>query len=82
MASRTLSAPQRTAIRAIHDGRGGYAGPTRRSLQRMGLVGEDYPWQLTAAGERAYEQIMASGDGPEDLKMRFAPIFRGMQVRP
>lgn len=72
-----LNPKQRSAIRAIHDGRGPQhlhpatvAALSRRHLIHVTSDGEQPVVTLTATGERAYEQIMASGDGPEDLKER------------
>jgi hypothetical protein len=70
-----LTATQRSAIRWIHDGpTEGIHGLTIKALIRRGLVtreNENADPVLTAAGDRAYERIMATGDGPEDLKMLF-----------
>ena len=76
--SRALSTPQRIGIRAIADGRpADVPSSTFWSLVNRELVipADGVTMrkaQLTAAGRRAHEQIMASGDGPEDLKARFA----------
>lgn len=77
MSARPLSPTQRTAIRWIHDDPTGelvdaIKASTLRSLQTRQLIRlmNDNP-VLTNLGERTYVEIMASGDGPEDLKERF-----------
>lgn len=71
-----LTTAQRVAIRAIHDdptgeGVDAIRASTIRALINRGIVqvvvGE---WMLTRLGERTYQEIMSSGDGPEDLKAR------------
>lgn len=64
-----LTVSQREAIRGIHDGRGYDNKRTLESLRKRGYL--DMSWSLTPMGERAYEQIMQSGDGPERLKEMF-----------
>lgn len=71
--AREMSTAQRIAIRAIADDPG--TAPLRidartlRSLIRQRLVAADAAGvTLTPAGCAAHQRIMASGDGPEDLK--------------
>lgn len=76
MARGHLSARQRSATRTVHDDpetAGEWGRGTIDSLVRRGLVRWDSTdgWLLTRQGVHAYEQIMASGDGPEDLKEMF-----------
>lgn len=77
----TLTTPQRIAIRAIHDGKGdSVARGTFSALERRKLVSQrsqDGVRTLTDAGERAYADIMSSGDGPEALKARFSFLGGG-----
>lgn len=78
MATQQLSTAQRKAIRAVHDGK--YPGvppnTTARtivSLVRRGYVtinGETMEASLTRTGRVVYDAIMATGDGPEDLKAK------------
>lgn len=53
-----LPAHLRTAVRAVHD-------------ERDLIMETDDGWRLSGPGSIAYQQIMASGDGPEDLKEMF-----------
>jgi hypothetical protein len=76
-----LSTAQRIAIRHFKTNTKsgpratGIANSTVASLLRRRLIEEadgfGGRYKLTAAGERAYNQIMASGDGPEGLKALF-----------
>lgn len=71
---RRLTATQRTAVRSIHDGTAtegaGVRADTMRVLRRQGVVTPvgARAVELTAYGQRVYDAIMRTGDGPEDLK--------------
>lgn len=67
-----LTTVQRSAVRAIHDG--DTASVDIRTLTLLvgrGYVTDSRRPKLTPKGYRTYDRIMASGDGPEDLKARF-----------
>lgn len=69
-----LTVTQRKAIRRLYDEPGAkVAAPTIHALTKRGLVrGEEGVGPvLTATGQAAYDRIMESGDGPEDLKEMF-----------
>jgi hypothetical protein len=76
--ARELSAPQRTAIRAIAYGTPVANARTLASLVQSGVAtidGETLVPSLTRYGRRCHTAIMATGDGPEDLKAMFRPLF-------
>lgn len=67
-----LSVAQREAIRKLAGGDDVIHSNTLFSLERRGLVrppnaGESR-WTLTNVGRHHYDEIMASGNGPEALK--------------
>lgn len=68
-----LSVAKRNAIRDIHDGAPARAvgNRTLESLVVTGYVDGMRDPRLTAKGQREYDLIMESGDGPEALKQRF-----------
>ena len=80
--AKPLTPTMRTAIRWEHEGsehRSSVKAPTIAALVRRGYMsidGETMERSLTPAGERAYERIMRSGDGPEDLKALFKPLYQ------
>lgn len=68
-----LSAPQRSAIRCIHDNPGKsklISEALLKQLRNLGLVFPNRTY-LTPDGHNVYVEIMQSGDGPEDLKELF-----------
>lgn len=71
----SLTPTMRTAIRDIHDGNGDrVSGRTMTALSARNLVTISVLTgpALTVLGKSAYRDIMASGDGPEDLKEMFS----------
>lgn len=60
-----LPVNHRIAVRALADGET-LPEHDLRALQNLGLV--DDSGSLTNAGRSEHNRIMASGDGPEDLK--------------
>ena len=75
-----FSPQQRTALRTVADREplSSIDPRTFRSLLKNGLIyrtrgtsASRAHWALTSQGEMVHEDIMASGDGPEDLKAMF-----------
>lgn len=75
-----LSSKQRTALRTVanREDLTGIHHRTFQSLLNKGLIYRTYGvandrahWTLTGPGQVAVANVMASGDGPEDLKAMF-----------
>jgi hypothetical protein len=84
-----LTPQMRTNLRSIHDGYPLSKDKVRPLVARK-LVYEPKHYRtgevaqvLTKLGERAYTEIMSSGDGPEDLKAKlsFGPGFGRVRGR-
>lgn len=85
MARRALSFKARGLLRECVEQQGGRMEmadtPEREELYKAGLIvrgSSTTTFEATAAGiTHARQIVQTSGDGPEDLKAMFAPLFRG-----